>query len=104
MHTPSAQFAPLPWSRYRILLQVFDKAARDWYAKEAYEETWSSRTLQRNVDTQYYYRMLKTQDPAVAREEMQEKASAYQANFLSSDHNCAKKGTPTFNYWCPYFY
>ena len=74
VHTPSAQFIPLSWTHYRILLQVFDKAARE----EAYEETWSSRTLQRNVDTQYYYRMLKTQDPAGVREEMQEKTSAYQ--------------------------
>ena len=78
MHTLSAQFIPLSWSHYRILLQVFDKEARDWYAKEAYEETWSTRTLQRNVDTQYYYRMLKTQDPIGVKEEMQEKTSAYQ--------------------------
>lgn len=78
VHTLSAQFIPLSWSHYRILLQVFDKEARNWYAKEAYEETWSTRTLQRNVDTQYYYRMLKTQDPIGVKEEMQEKTSAYQ--------------------------
>lgn len=78
MQTLSAQFIPLSWSHYRILLQVHDKAARDWYAKEAYEETWSSRTLQRNVGTQYYYRMLKTQDTVGVRNEMLEKASPYQ--------------------------
>ena len=78
VQTATAQLFPLSWTHYRILLQVHDKAARDWYAKEAYEETWSSRTLQRNIDTQYYYRMLKTQDPAGVREEMQEKTSAYQ--------------------------
>lgn len=68
----------LSWSHYRILVQVPDKAARDWYAKEAYKEIWSSRTLQRNVSTQYYYRMLKAQDPAGVKAEMQEKASPYQ--------------------------
>ncbi|MBR3722639.1 MAG: hypothetical protein IKN12_07705 [Selenomonadaceae bacterium] len=78
VHSMNAQFIPLSWTHYRILLQVHDKAARDWYAKEAYEETWSSRTLQRNVDTQYYYRMLKTQDPVGVHEEMQEKTSPYQ--------------------------
>ena len=48
----------LSWSHYRTLLQVHDKTARDWYEKEAYEQTWSVRTLQRNIDTQYYYRLL----------------------------------------------
>ena len=50
----------LSWSHYRILLQVTDKTARDWYEKEAREQTWSVRTLQRNISSQYYYRMLQT--------------------------------------------
>lgn len=53
--------AILSWTHYRILLQVEDKAARDWYEKEAIEQTWSVRTLQRNISSQYYYRMLQTQ-------------------------------------------
>lgn len=51
----------LTWSHYRVLLQVTDSAARSWYEKEAYEQTWSVRTLQRNINTQYYYRLLKSQ-------------------------------------------
>ena len=51
----------LSWSHYAVLLQVKDKEARDWYEKEAAEQTWSVRTLQRNILSQYYYRMLKTQ-------------------------------------------
>lgn len=27
--------APLSWTHYRVLLQVEDKTARDWYTKEA---------------------------------------------------------------------
>lgn len=50
----------LSWSHYRILLQVEDKEARDWYENEAYKETWSVRTLQRNIYSQYYYRLLNT--------------------------------------------
>ena len=53
--------AILSWSHYRILLQVEDKKARDWYEKEATEQAWSVRTLQRNISSQYYYRMLGTQ-------------------------------------------
>ena len=43
----------LSWSHYRILLHVLDKEAREWYTKEAFEQTWSVRTLQRNISSQY---------------------------------------------------
>ena len=62
----------LSWTHYRTLLQVFDKKARDWYAKEALEQTWSTRTLQRNIDTQYYYRLLKSQVKEPVIKEMKE--------------------------------
>ena len=53
--------AALSWSHYAALLQVNDPAARAWYEQEAAQQTWSVRTLQRNISSQYYYRMLKTQ-------------------------------------------
>lgn len=39
----------LTWTHYRTLLQVSDPVARKWYEKEAIEQTWSVRTLQRNI-------------------------------------------------------
>ncbi len=51
----------LSWTHYRTLLQVLDKDAREWYKKEALSQTWSVRTLQRNISSQYYYRLLKSQ-------------------------------------------
>lgn len=62
----------LSLTHYRTLLQVFDKKARDWYEKEALEQTWSTRTLQRNIDTQYYYRLLKSQVKEPVIKEMEE--------------------------------
>lgn len=50
----------LDWSHFRILLQEENKDARDWYAQESVNESWSVRTLQRNISSQYYYRMLKS--------------------------------------------
>jgi len=38
----------ISWTHFRILLQVEDGEARDWYAKESSENSWSTRTLQRN--------------------------------------------------------
>ena len=62
VHESRTQSGLLSWTHYRILTQVEDQEAREWYAKEAYEQVWSSATLQRNVSSQYYYRILKTQD------------------------------------------
>lgn len=64
----------LSWSHYLILLQVCDENARKWYEKEALSESWSVRTLQRNVSTQYYYRILKSQKKDLVRKEMLQKA------------------------------
>ena len=82
-HTPSGKFnVLLSWSHYRTLLQVNDKAARDWYEKEAIEQTWGVRTLQRNISSQYYYRMLQTQKKELVEQEMKELTSPYQNDKL----------------------
>ena len=60
----------LSWTHYRTLLQVLDKEAREWYEKEALSQTWSARTLQRNISSQYYYRLLKAQVKEPVIEEM----------------------------------
>ena len=81
--TPSGKSAGLlSWSHYAVLLQVKDKEARDWYEKEAAEQTWSVRTLQRNISSQYYYRMLKTQKKELVESEMKELTAPYQNDKL----------------------
>ena len=72
----------LSWTHYRTLLQINDKVARDWYEKEAIEQTWSVRTLQRNISSQYYYRMLHTQKNELVESEMKELTSKYQNDKL----------------------
>lgn len=82
-HTVSGKSLPLlSWTHYRILLQVSDKQAREWYEREAVSQTWSVRTLQRNVSSQYYYRMLKTQKKDMVEREMKEKTAGYQQDRL----------------------
>jgi len=78
VQTASAQFKSLTWSHYRLLLQVLEKAARDWYEQEAESEMWSVKTLQRNISTQYYYRILKSCGKDSVREEMKELTSPYE--------------------------
>ena len=72
----------LSWSHYAVLLQVKAPEARAWYEKEAIEQTWSVRTLQRNISSQYYYRMLKTQETEFVESEMKERTASYQNNKL----------------------
>ena len=67
----------LSWTHYKTLLQVEDIKAREWYAKETAEQTWSVRTLQRNISSQYYYRLLKSQVKEPVIEEMKEKTKQY---------------------------
>ncbi len=70
----------LNWTQFRSLLRVPDENARIWYMNEAVNEGWSSRTLDRNISTQYYYRLLKSPSKENILAEMKEKTSDYQKN------------------------
>lgn len=82
-HAASGKSQPLlSWTHYRTLLQVKDEKARAWYAKEAAEQAWAVRTLQRNIDSQYYYRLLSSQNTAPVEQEMQQLTARYQQDKL----------------------
>ncbi len=61
----------LTWSHYKRLMQVANPEARAWYLKEAAEQMWSYRTLDRNIGSQYYERLLLSQHKENVRTEMQ---------------------------------
>ena len=74
----------LNWSHFRALLRVPDEDARIWYMNEAANENWSVRTLDRNIGTQYYYRLLHSPKKEAVMAEMKEKTAAepkHQLNF-----------------------
>ena len=83
-HTPCGKSDQplLTWSHYRSLLRVLDSKAREWYMQEALNETWSARTLDRNISTQYYYRLLASQNKAPIKREMRAKTKTYQQDKL----------------------
>lgn len=72
----------LPWSHYERLIRVEDKKAREWYAKEAFEQGWSFRTLNRNINTLYYERLLMSKKKQPVVNEMQDKTKAYRQDKL----------------------
>ena len=61
----------LSWTHYSIILQENSADARAWYEEEAAREMWSTRTLQRNISSQYYHRMLQSQNKDAVHGEMQ---------------------------------
>ena len=60
----------LTWSHYKRLMQVPNADARAWYLKEAAEQMWSYRTLDRNIGSQYYERLLLSQHKDAVVSEM----------------------------------
>ena len=61
---------------------MIDSNARNWYENEALKETWSVRTLQRNISSQYYYRIIKSQQKELVENEMKELTKSYRPNKL----------------------
>ena len=72
----------LSWTHYVKLLQVSDVEARNWYASEAVREAWSVRTLQRNISSQYYNRMVSSLVKERVHNEMIELNKVNQQNKL----------------------
>ena len=62
----------LSWTHYSIILQDTSLEARHWYEQEATREMWGTRTLQRNVSSQYYHRLLQSQNKDAVRGEMKQ--------------------------------
>lgn len=81
-HAVSGKSLSLAWTHYRALLRVNDDTARNWYMNEAISEGWSSRTLDRNIASQYYYRLLQSQAKEAVRNEMQTLTADFQKDKL----------------------
>lgn len=74
----SATPLKLSWTHYSIILQDSNMDARHWYEQEATREMWSTRTLQRNVSSQYYHRLLQSQNKNAVRSEMKQLTTPFQ--------------------------
>lgn len=75
----------LSWTHFQRVLKVTNPQARTYYLTEAAENACSVRTLDRNISTLYYDRLLLSQDKESVRQEMAEKTVALQAaDFIKS--------------------
>ena len=69
----------LSWSHYERLIRIADPKVRMWYMQEAATQQWDYRTLKRNIDSQYYYRL--NQTPEVKRQEVIDEMHRLTANY-----------------------
>lgn len=67
------------WLHYERLMRVEDEVARMWYLKETARTQWDYRTLQRNISSQYYQRLLQT--PEQLRHEVSNEMNRLTADF-----------------------
>jgi predicted nuclease of restriction endonuclease-like (RecB) superfamily len=53
----------LTWTHHRLIMRVENKDARNYYLNECEHQNWSSRVLERNINTFYYQRTLSSHPP-----------------------------------------
>ncbi len=71
--------AKLTWSHFQKVLRVSSEKARIFYLTEAAENMWSVRTLDRNISTLYYDRIVASIDKKTVEDEMKDKTKKLQA-------------------------
>lgn len=74
----SAVWRILTWSHYKLIMRVTQKEARDWYCNESSAQNWDTRTLERNIGTKYYERLLSSQVKEPVIKEMEKKSKLFQ--------------------------
>ena len=68
----------LTWTHIQKVLRVSDEKARIFYLTEAAENMWSVRTLDRNISTLYYNRIVASIDKKIVENEMKDKTKKLQ--------------------------
>lgn len=65
----------LSWTHYRLLLKLESQEARAFYIQETIENGWSTRALDRQINTLYYERLLSSTERKEVTAEMKEKTT-----------------------------
>ena len=63
----------LSWTHYRLLMRVTDDKAREFYMEECAKSNWSTRQLERQINSFFYERLLSSSNKADVANEIFEK-------------------------------
>lgn len=61
----------LSWTHYRLLIKVENDNARDFYMQEAAKSQWSTRQLERQINSFFYERLLSSKNKKQIADEIQ---------------------------------
>jgi predicted nuclease of restriction endonuclease-like (RecB) superfamily len=75
----------LSWTHYRLLLKVENEKARAFYIEEAIANDWSTRALNRQINSLYYERLLSSGERKAVVAEMKEKTKDLQPDEVLKD-------------------
>lgn len=70
----------LSWAHYRMIMRLDNPRARDYYMTEAAEGGWSSRALERQINSHYYERLLTSRNKASIKKEVQSLTKTWPKN------------------------
>jgi predicted nuclease of restriction endonuclease-like (RecB) superfamily len=64
----------LAWTHYRLLMKVENEQARHFYMDECVKSNWSTRQLERQINTLFYERLLSSRNKEAVAAEIQQTA------------------------------
>ena len=64
----------LTWTHYRLLLRIENSDARGFYVKESIEGNWSTRQLERQINSFYYERLIASKNKLPVKKEAADNA------------------------------
>lgn len=84
----------LSWTHYRLIMRVDNYNAREYYMNEAADQRWSSRVLERNINSFYYERLLSSQGKKSASELLETYDKNKPENFIKDPYVFEFLGLP----------
>ncbi|MEO6819780.1 MAG: PDDEXK nuclease domain-containing protein [Ginsengibacter sp.] len=75
IHKGHALRAELSWTHYRLLMRVKDVKARNYYIEETIGQNWSTRALERQINSFYYERILSSRNKKEVQDEAKQATS-----------------------------
>lgn len=81
----SALRSELSWTHYKFLIRIENPKSREWYMNEAADCEWSTRALERQINSFYYERILSSKDKEPVIKEAEEKTAKLKPENILKD-------------------
>lgn len=78
------------WSHLRDIMRISDEEERNFYLNEVANENWSVKTLERNIKSGYYKRMLSTQLPDKENKTLEFVKDPFVLEFMGAGQNASQ--------------